>query len=82
VTLMLQSNGGAVAVLASSGLDQAPPQASLDAMVVQHALSGRGTTLGDAIVQAKSKIADSDVRRTYVLFGDPAMKVKQPAAGH
>ncbi len=33
--------------------------------------------LGDAIVKAKSNISDSDVRRTFVLFGDPAMKVKQ-----
>jgi hypothetical protein len=35
--------------------------------------------LGDAIVKAKSNIADPDVRRTFVLFGDPAMKVKQPS---
>jgi hypothetical protein len=33
--------------------------------------------LGDAIVEAKSHIADADVRRTFILFGDPAMKVKQ-----
>jgi hypothetical protein len=36
--------------------------------------------LGDAIVTAKSHISDLDVRRTFVLFGDPAMQVKQPAA--
>jgi hypothetical protein len=33
--------------------------------------------LGNAIVEAKSHIADGDVRRTYILFGDPAMQVKQ-----
>jgi uncharacterized repeat protein (TIGR01451 family) len=80
VSLLLASNGGAVAVLASSGLNQPPPQNTLDALVVQNAVSAKGTTLGDAIVTAKSHISDLDVRRTFVLFGDPAMQVKQPAA--
>ncbi len=77
VTLMVASNGGAVAVLASSGLNQAPPQIKLDALVVHNALLEKGTALGNAIVEAKSHIADGDVRRTYILFGDPAMQVKQ-----
>jgi hypothetical protein len=77
VTLMVASNGGAVAVLASSGLNQSPPQTKLDALVVHNALHERGTALGDAIVEAKSHIADGDVRRTFILFGDPAMQVKQ-----
>ena len=80
VTLLLAPNGGAVAVLASSGLNQAPPQTKLDALVVQSALGANGTTLGESILKAKSNIADPDVRRTYVLFGDPAMQVKQPSA--
>jgi uncharacterized repeat protein (TIGR01451 family) len=77
VTLMVASNGGAVAVLASSGLNQAPPQIKLDALVVHNALHEKGTALGNAIVEAKSHIADGDVRRTFILFGDPAMQVKQ-----
>ena len=80
VTLMLASNGGAVAVLASSGLNQPAPQTNLDALVVKNALNVKGSTLGDAIVKAKSQIGDPDVRRTFVLFGDPAMPVKQPSA--
>jgi len=80
VTLMLASNGGGVAVLASSGLNQAPPQTALDVLVVQNALSAKGATLGDAIVKAKAQISDADVRRTYILFGDPAMQVKQAPA--
>jgi len=82
VSLILASNGGGVAVLASSGLNQPTPQTNLDAMVVQNAFSANGMALGDAIVEAKSSISDPDVRRTFVLFGDPAMKVKQPAAAH
>jgi hypothetical protein len=80
VALMLASNGGAVAVLASSGLNDAPPQTTLDALIVQNALNVKGATLGDAIVKAKLQISDPDVRRTFVLFGDPAMQVKQPPA--
>ena len=81
VTLMLAPNGGGVAVLASSGLNQPRPQTDLDALVVQNAFNSKGATLGEAILKAKSKIADPDVRTTFVLFGDPAMKVKQPSAG-
>jgi uncharacterized repeat protein (TIGR01451 family) len=80
VTLLLASNGGAVAVLASSGLNQPPPQTQLDTLVVQGALNVKGSALGDAIVKAKSQISDPDVRRTFILFGDPAMQVKQPTA--
>ncbi|MBZ5689567.1 MAG: DUF11 domain-containing protein [Acidobacteriia bacterium] len=78
VSLILAPNGGGVAVLTSSGLNQPAPQTDLDAMVVQSAFGANGMALGDAIVKAKSNIADPDVRRTFVLFGDPAMKVKQP----
>jgi uncharacterized repeat protein (TIGR01451 family) len=78
VTLELAPNGGAVAVVASSGLNQAPPQTSLDAAIIQNAVSGM--TLGEAVQKAKSSINDLDVRQTFVLFGDPAMHVKQPSA--
>ena len=72
-------NGGGVAVLASSGLNQPTPQTDLDKTVVQNAFRADGMALGDAVVKAKSSIADPDVRRTFVLLGDPAMRVKQPA---
>jgi hypothetical protein len=81
VTLMLAPNGGGVAVLASSGLNQAPPQAQLDALVVKSALSSPQPALGDAIVAAKAQIGDASVRKTYILFGDPMMQVKAAGAG-
>jgi len=80
VTLMLAPNGGAVAVLASSGLNQPSPQTTLDKLIVQNALSPSYPALGDAILQAKSGITDPGVRETYVLFGDPAMHIKPPGA--
>ena len=60
-------------MLASSGLNQAPPQTTLDSLVVS---GDRRLTLGESILKAKSGITDPDVRRTFILFGDPAMKVK------
>jgi uncharacterized repeat protein (TIGR01451 family) len=78
VTLMLAPNGGAVAVLASSGLNQPGPQTTLDKLVVKNAMHQPYPALGDAILQAKSGITDIGVRKTYILFGDPAMQIKPP----
>ncbi len=78
VTLMLAPNGGAVAVLASSGLNQAAPQTTLDELIVQSALNPPYLALGDAILKAKSGITDLGVRKTYNLLGDPAMQIKPP----
>ncbi len=33
-------------------------------------------TLGDAVTAAKQAVADIDVRRSWVFFGDPAMRLK------
>jgi uncharacterized repeat protein (TIGR01451 family) len=79
VTLMLAPNGGAVAVLASSGLNQPAPQTTLDKLIVQSALNPSYPALGDAILKAKSGITDLGVRKTFNLLGDPAMQIKPPA---
>jgi uncharacterized repeat protein (TIGR01451 family) len=78
VTLMLAPNGGAVAVLASSGLNQPAPQTALDQLIVQNALSPSSPALGDAVLKAKSGITDLGVRKTFIFFGDPAMQIKPP----
>ena len=80
VELLLAPNGGAVAVLASTGLNQPDPQVKLDTLVLQNAFSAARPTLGESILKAKANIGDPGVRRTYVLFGDPAMQIKQPAS--
>ncbi|HXC42589.1 MAG TPA: C25 family cysteine peptidase, partial [Candidatus Dormibacteraeota bacterium] len=80
VTLMLAPNGGAVAVLASSGLNQAPPQTNLDKLVVQNAFNLPPLALGDAILKGKAGITDLGVRKTFILFGDPSMQIKMPGA--
>ncbi|MGD0567241.1 MAG: C25 family cysteine peptidase [Candidatus Sulfotelmatobacter sp.] len=82
VALMLAPNGGAVAVLASSGLNPPAPQTQLDKLIVQNALHAPYPALGDAILQGKSAITDVGVRKTYNLLGDPAMQIKSPAPAH
>jgi uncharacterized repeat protein (TIGR01451 family) len=80
VGLLLAPNGGAVAVLASSGLNQPAPQTKLDKLVVQNVMNAARPTLGDSILKAKSSIGDRGARQTFILFGDPAMQMKQPGA--
>jgi len=77
VTLMLTPNAGAIAVVASSGLNQPAPQTALDASIVSSALGANTITVGESLLKAKSSVSDLDVRKTYILFGDPAMRIKQ-----
>jgi uncharacterized repeat protein (TIGR01451 family) len=74
--LMLSPNGGAVSVWASSGLTEPGPQFQMDRTFVQTLFSQPSMTVGDAVLAAKSGIADSDVRKTFILFGDPMMRLK------
>jgi hypothetical protein len=73
--LLLSKNGGAVAVLASSGLTQPEPQLELDQNVVRLLFGNPSLTLGEAVRNAKSTITDRDVRRTYILLGDPELRL-------
>jgi hypothetical protein len=36
------------------------------------------TRLGDAIIPAKEAMSDPDVRKTWVLIGDPSMRIQAP----
>jgi len=82
VTLLLAPNGGGVAALASSGLNQSPPQTELDKLIVENAFNFERPTLGESILKAKSLMGDPVVRKTYILFGDPAMQIKLPPPVH
>ena len=74
-SVLLAPNGGGVAVWASSGFTEQAPQASMNqAFLVQFATQPN-ESLGRIILQAKSGTTDNDVRRTWILFGDPAMKI-------
>jgi hypothetical protein len=75
-SLLLAPNGGAVAIWASSGFTNQPPQASMNQSLLQILKTNPSMPLSVAIVQAKSGIADNDVRRTWIFFGDPAMTLQ------
>jgi hypothetical protein len=81
-TLLFSKNGGAVAVWASSGLTSPEPQLQMDESVVKLLFTQPSLPLGDATRQAKSDITDSDARRTYILFGDPLLRLKQSTVGN
>ena len=76
--LMLAPNGGAVSVWASSGLTAPGPQFQMDQVLIRTMFS-QYSTVGDAVLVAKSGIADLDVRKTFILFGDPMMRLKSPS---
>jgi peptidase C25-like protein len=78
-SLLLAPNGGAVAVWASSGFTDAAPQASMDQALLLILKAHPTMPLGRAILEAKSGVTNSDVRRTWILFGDPAMNLQIPS---
>ena len=73
--LMRNSNGGAVAAWASSALTFADGQVSLSQEFYRQVFAG-SARIGDAAIRAKASTLDPDVRRTWILFGDPTMRVK------
>ena len=78
--LMNAQQGGAIAVWASSGLTEPPPQAIMNQrfydFLFQLDHHSHGARLGDATMRAKSAISDLDVKRTWILFGDPSLRLR------
>ena len=75
-SLLKAPNGGAVASFASSGLTVADPQHQMGHRMFQLLYSGPSIAIGDASRQSKTATGDLDVRRTWILFGDPTMKIR------
>jgi hypothetical protein len=67
---------GAVAVWASSALTTPDAQLPADEALLHALLAGGDIRLGDAVVTAQKSSFTPDIRRTFILFGDPAMKVR------
>ncbi|HZS49056.1 MAG TPA: C25 family cysteine peptidase, partial [Blastocatellia bacterium] len=68
--------GGAVSVWASSAMTDTGNQSVLNKTFFQQLFSNSNITIGQAIKQAKAATLDNDVRKTWILFGDPTMTVK------
>jgi len=79
--LLKAPDGGAVAAWASSGMTLPEAQALVNRefyrLLLQTSLRGtQGLTLGEASRQAKAATGDTNVRRTWVLLGDPSMRLR------
>jgi hypothetical protein len=76
--LMRADQGGAIAVWASSGLTEPDAQSAMDQQLMRLLFAGGGQspTLGDAVRGAKAATTNVDVRRTWILFGDPTMRIR------
>jgi len=74
--LLQSSGGGAVGVWASSSLTDSGPQATLNQSMIGALFGHASMTIGDAAVAAKKTVTDPDVRKSWMLFGDPAMKLR------
>ena len=75
-TFQRAPDGGAVAAWASSALTQPGPQAQVNQELFRLLFSQPELTIGEAIAAAKRVVADRDVRRSWILFGDPAMRLR------
>ena len=71
-SLMKSEKGGAVAVWASSTMTYPFEQSLMNRELYSHVLTGR-LTLGEAVGRAKAATVDQDIRRSWILFGDPCI---------
>ena len=70
------AHGGAIGVWASSGLTSPGGQAAVNQALITELFSGEGLTLGEAVQRAKAAVHDRDIRRTWILFGDPTLRLE------
>jgi hypothetical protein len=68
-----KAQGGAFAVIASSGMNYADVQEIMNRSLYQLTLSG--ARIGDAARQSKQSLGNLSHRRTWILFGDPTQKL-------
>jgi len=80
-SLLKAEQGGAVAVWTSTGMTSPMEQSVLNKRLYQLLFTtentrGQAMTLGDATLGAKAAVSDGDIRRTWVLLGDPTMRLR------
>lgn len=78
---LMKSDGGAAAVWTSTGMTGPIDQWTMNEELYRVIFGGAGVkgqplTIGEAAARAKARITDSDIRRTWVLLGDPAMRLR------
>jgi len=73
---LLKAPGGAVAVWASTALTESAGQNVINPEFYRMLFGAQPATLGDEARMAKLVTTDLDVRRTWTLFGDPALRLR------
>jgi hypothetical protein len=74
--LLKAKGGGAVAVWASSGLTEPDGQALMNKELIKLLFGRESITLGEATAKAKASVSDQDIRKTWILFGDPTTRLR------
>jgi Peptidase family C25 len=77
-SLLKAEKGGAVAVWASSAMCLPEQQAIMNRELYRllFSSSNRGSTMAELMLQAKRAVSDADIRRSWILLGDPTMRLK------
>jgi hypothetical protein len=75
--LLKAKGGGAVAVWTSSGLTEPDKQMVLNKELIRLLFNNKeALTIGEAATRAKASVSDQDIRKTWILFGDPTTRLK------
>jgi len=76
--LLKAEQGGAIAVWSSSGMTDPDDQVAMNRELYRLLFAGRteSMTIGELTARAKASIANEDIRRTWILLGDPTMKIR------
>jgi len=76
--LMKWERGGAVAVWSSSGMTDPDDQVAMNRELYRLLFGGasQSMTIGELTARAKASIANGDIRRTWILLGDPTAKLR------
>ncbi len=75
--LLKSERGGAIAVWASSGLTDPAQQTAMNQQAYRLLFDAAGKlTLGEVTARAKAAVRDKDVRRTWILLGDPTSRLR------
>jgi hypothetical protein len=74
--LLTAPNGGAIAVWGSSTLTEPDQQSIMNRELFRQLFGSNTITLGDACLRAKGVVAEADVKKSWMLFGDPSMQLR------
>ena len=75
--MLLRPQGGAVAVWSSTGMTTSDAQRQMARRLYGGLFGAESLRLGEAIVAAKAATLNPDVRRTWLLLGDPTMRLRR-----